>query len=112
MMTRHIVVALALLLSITGLAGAAPASDAELAKLLVGQWQSARRVYCYWEDGTWRLSPESGITGGTWQIKQGRLLITYTDGLSVSYHIVELDDKRFVTRDDKATFKHTRVIAR
>ena len=111
-MTRRVFSAVCLLLCCSAAAIAAPASDAELSRLLVGQWESPRRIYCYWEDGTWRLSPESGTSGGRWQIKQGRLVITHHDGVSTTYHIIVLDDKRLVTRNHDATFKHKRVVPR
>jgi hypothetical protein len=50
-------------------------ADEELAKRMVGDWQSPRHAYRYSADGTWKMQPNmrEGTTSGRWRIRNGFL---------------------------------------
>ena len=57
----------------------ADAAPPDLAKRLIGRWQSPRRPYFYHADGTWRSNEDvPGETGGTWHIEGNQFFQNYS----------------------------------
>ena len=81
MIVRRATSPLLALLFAVALYGAGEQSDAELTKLMVGAWRSARHDYIYFADGTWSMGKkEPGVLHGRWRIRGHRLETSSTYG--------------------------------
>lgn len=83
-------------------------SDPEaLAKLIVGKWESPRRIYEYRKDGTlwvWN-GDEDPVPRGTWHIDGNQLQFSeYDDGT-----LLVLDGSFLIYTDGETSFFHARV---
>jgi hypothetical protein len=58
---------------------AAVASEALLARRVLGRWQSPRHAYFFRQDGSWTSDEETNEPLGTWRIDGNKLFQNYTD---------------------------------
>ena len=82
---------------------APPNSDAKkLARLLVGSWQSPRRVYIFRADGKW--GSEGGSLSGNWRISGNQLIEDGSHGT-----ITLIDQNYFIYSEKGDLFFHVRA---
>lgn len=81
------------------------AASRQLSQLLVGKWQSPRRVYVFRADGKCGTEDEERLTGH-WRIKGNQLI---QDGLTGT--IILLDQNYLIYAEGQNVFFHSRVKA-